>query len=133
MGAIDTTQANKIINASLAGTAAQAATSIKMKLGTSATVPTGTTDMTELSGTGYTAGGTVTAWNSASGGSATNSGTPSWTNGSGSSWTISYLELWETGGSALRWWYGAWTGQPITVANGNTFAVAAAAVSAGLS
>lgn len=131
MGALVTAQCNSIINATLAGTAAQAATSIKMRLGS--TIGTGSSAMTEISGTGYTAGGTVTAWNAASAGAATNSGTPSWTNASGSSWTIEGIELWETGGSVLRWWYGSWTGQPITIANGNTFAVAAAAVSCSLS
>ena len=130
MGAIVTAQCNSILNATLAGTAAGASTSIKMRLGT--TIGTGSSAMSELSGTGYTAGGTVTAWNSASSGSATNSGTPSWTNG-GSTWSIEGIELWETGGSVLRWWYGSWTGQPISIVNGNTFAVAAAAVSVALS
>ena len=131
MGAIVTAQANLIINATLAGTAAQATTGIKMRLGS--TIGTGSSAMTEILGTGYTAGGTLTAWNAASSGSATNSGTPSWTNGSGGSWSVEGIENWDEAGTPLRWWYGSWTGQPISVAIGNTFAVAAAAVSVSLS
>lgn len=131
MGAIVTLQCNLILNATLAGTAAQATTGIKMRLGS--TTGTATAAMTESSWTGYTAGGTVVAWNAASGGSATNSGAPSWTNSSGSSQTINGIELWDQAGTPLRWWYGSWTGAPITLANGNTFAVAAAAVSCSLS
>ena len=132
MGAIVQAQANFMINLSLVNTpATAAATGIKMKLGTS--VGSGTSAMTELSGTGYTTGGTACAFGAASGGSAANTGTPSWTNGSGSSWSLAGLELWDQAGTPLRWWYGAWTGQPITVANGNTFAVAASAVTCSLS
>lgn len=132
MGAVVQAQANQMINFSLVNTpATAAATGIKMRLGS--TIGTGTAAMTELTGTGYTAGGTACAFGAASGGSASNTGTPSWTNGSGSSWGIAGIELWDQAGTPLRWWYGAWTGQPITVANGNTFAVAAAAVVASLS
>lgn len=131
MAAIVVAQANFLINASLVQTPATLATTgIKMRLGS--TTGTGTSAMTELTGTGYTSGGTACAFAAASAGSSTNTGTPSWTNGSGSSWTINGIELWDTGGP-LRWWYGSWTGAPITVANGNTFAVAASAVTCSLS
>jgi hypothetical protein len=131
MGAIVQAQANTLINLSLANGGSGATTGIKMRLGS--TIGTGTSAMTELTGTGYTAGGTACAFASASGGSAANTGTPSWTNGSGSSWSIEGIELWDEAGTPLRWWYGSWTGQPVTVANGNTFAVAASAVTAALS
>jgi hypothetical protein len=39
------------------------------------------------------------------------------------------LEITDSG--AARVWFGNWNGQPITVANGNTFQVAADAISAG--
>jgi hypothetical protein len=129
VSAIDQTQAAKLVNASLAISSALATTGIKQKLGT--TVPTGSADMTELTGSGYTTGGTAVTWNSATpGNAATNSSAPSWTNGSGSAWNIEALELWDEAGTPLRWWYGTWTGYPVTVNNGNTFAEAAAAVSA---
>lgn len=132
MAAIVTAQANFLINATLVKTPATAAlTGISMRLGS--TTGTATSAMTELTGTGYTSGGTTVAWSAASAGSATNTGTPSWTNASGSSWTINGIELWDQAGTPLRWWYGSWTGAPITVANGNTFAVAASAVTCSLS
>jgi hypothetical protein len=131
MSALVTLQSNFMINLSLVNTpATAAATGIKMRLGT--TTGSGGTAMTELSGSGYTAGGTACAFGAASGGSASNTGTPSWTNG-GSTWSIVGIELWDQAGTPLRWWYGSWTGQPISVANGNTFAVAAAAVTCSLS
>ena len=132
--AIVTLQANLIINATLAGTACQATTGIKMRVGSNA--PTASVAMTELTGTGYTAGGTVVAWNAASGGSATNSGTPSWTNGSGSAWSIVGIELWDEAGSPLRWWFGTWTGAvptPIPIGVSDAFAVSAGAVVPSLS
>lgn len=131
MSAIDQTQAAKLVNAALAISSAEATTGIKMLLGTSA--PTGSTDMTQLTGTGYTAGGTVVTWTSATAGNpASNSSAPSWTNGSGGAWAIVGIELWDEAGTPLRWWYGTWTGEPVTVNNGNTFAVAAAAVTANI-
>lgn len=131
MGAIVTLQANFLINATLVNIPATvASTGIKMRLGS--TIGTGSSAMTEISGTGYTAGGTACAFGAASGGSASNTGSPSWTNG-GSTWSIEGIELWDEAGSALRWWYGSWTGEPISIVNGNTFAVAVAAVSCSLS
>src|ERR1700753_2883195 len=73
------------------------------------TAPTATSAGTELTGTGYTAGGTATVFASASSGSATGptsgSGAISWTNGSGSSWSIVGLEIWDQAGTPIRWWY----------------------------
>lgn len=127
MAAIVQAQANLIINATLAGTAAGATSSIKVRLTTSA--PSATAAGTELSGgSGYTTGGTTTAWTSASSGSASNTTALTWTNSSGSTWSIVGLELWDTAGTPVRWWFGSWTGQPISIANGNTFAVAAGAI-----
>lgn len=127
MAALVQAQANSIINATLAGTAVGATTSIKTRFTTSA--PTATAAGTELSGgTGYTTGGTVTAWTSASAGAASNTTALTNTNASGGTWSIVGLELWDTAGTPLRWWFGTWTGQPISIANGNTFAVAASAI-----
>jgi Rieske Fe-S protein len=101
----------------------------KIRLGSNA--PTVTVAMTEITGTGYTAGGTAVTFNTAAAGVATGpTATTTWTNSSGGSWSIVGIEIWDTAGTPLRWFFGTWTGQPITVANGNTFQVAAAAVTA---
>ena len=100
---------------------------MKVRLGSNN--PTATSNMTEITGTGYTAGGNACTFSSASGTSesTSNSSTLSWTNGSGSSWTINGIEVWDTGGP-VRWLQGSWSGAPITVANGNTFQVASGAI-----
>lgn len=60
------------------------------KVALHATAPTNTTAGTELSGTGYTAGGLTCAFGAAAAGSASgpSSGTLQWTNGTGGNWTI---------------------------------------------
>lgn len=130
MAALDQGTANNVLDA-LLGTAAFTATTTPLttRYGTSA--PSATTNMTQLSGTGYTTGGYTTTWNAASGGpqNATNITVLSSTNGSGGTWSIVGIELWDSAGTPKRKFFGSWTGQPITVANGNTFAVAAAAIS----
>ena len=86
-------------------------------------------------GSGYTAGGTAFSTQSTASSSGSNvtmpgaSGTISWTNGSGGNWSIVSLEI--TDAAPIRVWYGNWNGQPVIVANGNTFQVAAGAISAG--
>jgi hypothetical protein len=52
----------------------------------------------------------------------------SWVN-SGSAWSIVSLEIQDH--VQVRGFFGNWNGQPIGVANGNTFQVAVAAISAG--
>jgi len=126
MACIDQTDANNIINAQLRNVAYTTVTATKIKLGTNA--PTATVDMTELSSSGYTTGGSTITWNAASGGATSNAGSVSWTNG-GSTWSLVGLEIWDTAGTPLRHLYGTWTGQPVSVANGNTFTVAAAGIS----
>ena len=133
MAAIVQAQANQILTATLAigGSNTIGATSpMKMKLTT--TAPTNVTAGTELSGTGYTAGGTAIAFATASGGSTSGptGSSISWTNGSGSgSWTgIVGVELWDTAGTPVRWWFGTWSGQPIVIAAGNTFSVSLNAI-----
>jgi hypothetical protein len=142
--AIDQARSSLMLNANLpvGGTAgypgtqltALAASAMKLKL--TSTASSASSSGTELSGTGYTAGGTAfsdiaTSQASSSGSNVLLPKTTafSWTNGSGGSWSIVSLEL--TDGSATRVWYGNWNGQPISVANGNTFQVAAQAISAG--
>ena len=120
LAAIDSTQGNAILNAILRQSATASTTGINVRLGTNA--PTASVDMTELSGSGYTTGGSAATFSAASGEASSNTTTLSWTNG-GSTWTINGIELWDQAGSPVRWLFGLWTGAPITVANGNSFSV----------
>ena len=129
MACFDQTQANSVLNAVLRQTSVASTTGIKLRLGTSA--PTATSNMTELSSSGYTTGGTVMTFNAASAAATSNSSSASWTNG-GTTWSLVGVELWDQAGSPLRWMWGTWTGQPISVANGNTFQIAAAGVAISL-
>ena len=83
--------------------------------------------MAELpNGNGYVTGGTACTFTTA----ALVSGIPTsynsvvltWTNSSGG-WTINGVELWDQGGTPLRWMWGTWIGAPITVASGNSFQI----------
>lgn len=131
MAAIVQVQANKLLDASL-GTASLTAFSGAAKIRLTTTLSTATAAGTELSGTGYTTGGSTIVFGAASAGATSNTGAITWTNGSGSSWSIVSCEIWDSAGSPLRWWYGPFTGQPITVANGNIFSLAIAAIAVGL-
>lgn len=111
-----------------------AATAMKLRLHSSAS--SGASAGTEIAnGGGYTTGGiaSTTASTPSSAGSSvtlpTGTSPFTWTNSSGGSWSLVSLEL--TDGSSGRVWFGLWTSQPIVVGIGNTFAVAAAAITAG--
>lgn len=137
MAAIVQAQANLILNLTL-GTSAPTMFTTPAKVRLTTTAPTGTAAGTELTGSGYVTGGTSLSGNTfsaASAGSATGPGTTalSWTNASGGTWSIVGVEIWDSAGTPLRWWYGSFTGQPISVANGNTFQIAIAALTATLS
>jgi len=129
MAMFDQTTASNLINAILHNNSFTTPATVKTLLGTSA--PTATGNMTELTGTGYTTGGTVMTWNSASAAATSTSSTASWTNGSGGAWSIVGIEVWNSG-DTTRYLFGSWTGQPISVANTNTFQVAAAGISVSL-
>jgi len=133
MAMYDSGEAASVLSAELGigGATYTAVTGTHLRLGTGS-APTATVDMTELTGTGYTAGGSTISWNAVSGQTTTNSGAVSWTNGSGSTWAITNLEIWDIAGTPLRKFWGQWTSQPISVTNGNTFLTAAAAVSCSL-
>lgn len=130
MAMFDQTDATNILAAILTNTAYTTVTATKIRLGT--TAPTATSNMTELSGgTGYTTGGSAITWNVVSAAATSNSGTVSWTN-SGSAWSLVGLEIWDTAGSPLRHLWGTWIGQPVNVATGNTFQIAAAGITVSL-
>lgn len=142
MAAIDQAMVSKILNAlTPTGTSGAPGTMITalggsaMKLKLTSTASTASASGTEITGTGYTAGGTafsVASTASSAGSAVTCPKTTaiSWTNGSGGAWSIQSGEI--TDSAALRVWFFNWTGAPVSVANGNTFSVAADAISISL-
>jgi hypothetical protein len=108
------------------------ATTSAMTMRLNSTLSTASAAGTELAnGSGYTTNGTALGASTASSsGSAVTlpASTTSWTNGSGGAWTIESLDILDS--SQTRGWWGPWNGQPISIAIGNTFQVAANAVSA---
>jgi hypothetical protein len=139
--AVDQARSSLMLNANLPvgtsgapGTQLTALATSAMKLKLTSADSSGSASGTELSGTGYTSGGTAMPGASTTSSSGSNvtlphTGSISWTNGSGSGWNIHSLEL--TASDATRVWYGNWNGDPVAVANGNIFQVAADAVTAG--
>jgi hypothetical protein len=131
MGALDQNAAVALLKAVLTQTSAASTTGINVRYGS--TAPTGSTAMTETpNGGGYVTGGSNCSFTTptTSGGGATSSNTTvlSNTNSSGSAWSIVGIELWDRAGTPVRWMYGTWTGQPVTIAIGNTFQVAGSAI-----
>jgi hypothetical protein len=143
MAAIDQAMVSKILNALLpvgaAGVPGSMITALgasAMKLKLTSTASSASASGTEITGSGYVSGGsslTTQSTSSSSGSSVTLPHTTptSWTNGSGGNWSIVSLEI--TDSAALRVWFGNFTGQPVVVANGNTFQIAADAVTVSLS
>lgn len=136
MAAIDQAMVSKILNSTTSATAfATLTTGFKVRL--NSTASTAAASGTELTGTGYTAGGQTSAapfaTTSVAGSAVTlpHTAVLSWTNGSGAAWSIVSMDL--TDGAAVRTWFGNFNGQPIAVANGNTFQIAVDAVSIALS
>ena len=135
MAAIDQAEVSKILNSSTSATAyTTKTTGFKVRL--NSTASTASAAGTEITGSGYTAGGqtsTAPFASTSSAGSAVtipNTALLTWTNGSGGAWSIVSLDL--TDGAGVRTWFGNFTGQPISVANGNTFQIAVNAISISL-
>jgi hypothetical protein len=129
MAMFDQTIAGDILALILNDSAFSAVSATNILLGTSA--PTATGNMTQLSGGGgYTTGGSTITWNSVSSAATSNSDTVSWTN-TGSGWSLVGLEIWNSG-ATVRYLFGTWTGEPITVSTGNTFQVSPAGIAVSL-
>lgn len=143
MAAIDQAMVSKLLNQTtptgtggIPGSFGTALSSSAMKVRLNSTLSTASAAGTELTGTGYTAGGTAlsSASTASSAGSAVTlpaGSALSWTNGSGGAWSIASMDLTDNAG--VRCWFGPFTGQPISVANGNIFQLAVGAVSISLS
>lgn len=142
MPALDQAMASKILNqttptgtSGAPGSFGTALNAGVMKVKLTSTASTAGASGTELTGTGYTAGGQAVPAASAasSAGSAVTlpaTSALSWTNASGGAWSIVSLELVDNAGT--RVWFGNFTGQPISIANGNTFQIAVAGCSIAL-
>jgi len=133
MAALDQAMASKVLNSICSATAfTTLTTGFKVRL--DSTAATASAAGTELTGSGYTAGGQTStapfASTSSAGSNVTipNTAILTWTNGSGSSWSIQSLDL--TDGAGVRTLFGNWNGAPVSVANGNTFQVAVNAITA---
>lgn len=106
-----------------------------MKVRLNSTSSTASAAGTQITGTGYTAGGTAVPAASAASSSGSAVTLPatsalSWTNASGGAWSIVSFDL--TDNSGTRSWFGDFNGQPVSIANGNTFTIAVAGISIGL-
>lgn len=92
------------------------------------TMGSNTSNGTELSMTGYTAGGSACVFSTESAGQisgpSSGNGSVSWTNSSGSNASIPGIEIWDSAGTPLRWFQGAWSGGSITLNNGNQLTIA---------
>jgi len=146
MAAIDQSAVSNILNATLpCGTSGKPSAAYwtagglssagGMKLRLTSSDSTASAAGTTLTGTGYSDYTMTTSSTASSAGSAVTlpavSGGTSWTNGSGGSWAVHSAEIQDNANA--RAWFGAFTGDPVTVANGNTFAVAQNAISVSLS
>lgn len=137
MAAIDQSMVSKILNSTCSATAfTTLTTGFKVRL--NSTASTASASGTELpNGSGYVTGGQTSsapfASTSAAGSSVTipHTAVLTWTNSSGSPWTIVSIDL--TDGAGVRTWFGNVNGQPITVANGNTFQFAVDSITIALS
>ncbi len=106
-----------------------------MKLRLNSTSSTASAQGTQLTGTGYTAGGTAVPAASSASSSGSNVTLPassalSWTNSSGGTWSIQSFDLTDSAGA--RSWFGDFNGAPISIANGNTFQLSVGAISIGV-
>jgi hypothetical protein len=133
--ALDQAIAQKVMASITSATAFTTLTTgfkIRLDSGTSTAAAAGT----EITGSGYTAGGQTSTAPFASTATTANpsivtiphTAILTWTNASGGNWSIQSLDL--SDGAAVRTMFGNWNGAPVVVANGNTFQVALDAISA---
>lgn len=132
MAAIDQGMVSKILNATapvgaggIPGTwTALSASAMKVRL--ASTASTAAAAGTEITGTGYTAGGQALSTQSTASSAGSNVTLPatsalSWTNSSGGAWSMQSFDVTDNAG--VRTWFGNFTGAPVSVANGNTFQI----------
>ena len=130
MPAIDQGTAEMLLSG-ITGVGSFVATSGTLSLRLTINAPTATVAGTQLSGTGYTTGGSAATWTAATGTTSgaviTNSNTFTWTNGgSANTWNVVGLELWDN--TPTRKCFGLWNGQPYVIGPGSQFVVAPGAL-----
>lgn len=117
--------------AALAGQSAFVATVTPLKLRLMISAPTASATGTQLTGSGYTAGGQTitfaTPTPTTSGGLMLSNIALTWTNGGGAPWIIVGGELWDSSATPVRKAFGLWDSQPIQVNPGAPFSLAAGA------
>jgi hypothetical protein len=125
----DQNRVASIMNAILeGGTAPVYPTALHLRLMTA--IGSNTSNGTEATSgncPGYTAGGTAITFGANSSGSSASSSAPSWT-ATGSWSTITSIEIWDTAGTALRWFEGVLSASITGVSTGDTVQFAAGAV-----
>jgi hypothetical protein len=133
MAALDQGMVSKIINATapvgaagIPGTwTALSASAMKVRLASAAS--SASAAGTEITGSGYTAGGQALSTQSTASSAGSTVTLPatsvlSWTNASGGNWSIVSFDVTDNAG--VRTWFGNFNGQPVVIANGNTFQIA---------
>jgi hypothetical protein len=136
MAAMDQTQGQKVMTY-LTTSTAPAALTTGFRIRLDSTAATAAAAGTELTGTGYTAGGqntTAPFFSTATTASPSVTTCPhtallSWLNGSGGNWAVQSLDVNDGAGTPIRTMYGNWNGAPVNTANGNTFQAALDAIS----
>lgn len=131
MGNIVTVEATALLQSSVAGSAYTAPSPpIKLALITTTTPSTATAAGSEVSNSGGSTYARATiAFNSATGGSITNSGSISFTNMPAC--TVGGIELWDSAGTPVRRWFGLLSTSK-TLGAGDTISFAASAISVSL-
>lgn len=113
MGALDQTKANNTLDALLGTAAFTSVPGVHVRLMTAN--GSATANGTELSSTGYTAGGSAVTFGAAATGTASSNATVTWTNGSAGSWSLTGVEIWTTDATPKRIAWGALSTNPTTV------------------
>lgn len=132
---------SKLLNSSTPTAASGAPTTFtaygagSMKIKLTSTSSTAAASGTEITGTGYTANGQNVGNQSTASTNGSSVTLPavaalSWTNTSGGAWSIVSFELLDS--ANVRTWFGDFNGQPISVANNNTFQIAVGGITIGL-
>jgi len=137
VAAIDQGMVSKILNATapvgasgVPGTwTALSASAMKVRL--ASTASTAAAAGTEITGTGYTAGGQALSTQSTASSAGSNVTLPatsalSWTNSSGGAWSMQSFDVTDNAG--VRTWFGNFTGAPVSIASGNTFQIGVAGI-----
>src|SRR5581483_11313709 len=103
----------------LTGQSAYTSTTTPLKLHVCMTTPTATVPGTEISGPGYTAGGSTVAFGTptgtATGGIALNTAAITWTNSGSAAWTIYGLDIYDSSGTPVRKAFGPVDDAPLVI------------------